>query len=157
MRDAQPTQVRIGVMESRRPQEVRTLSVRHLRWFERLGRAGRRGLGLMTMLLVLGNLAFLFIPVPHLHLCLFPIAFVAGPVWAAFTWRDRVLITEARLTCPRCREEVACPGELGGWPARFNCLRCGIMVELNEAEPGPGSPRAVPVSTSGPHRATPGG
>lgn len=133
MKHGQPTPVRIGMMDSQKPQVVRTLPVRHLSGLERLWRASRKGLGWMTLLLVFGNLAFLIVPLPHFHLCLFPIAFVVGPVLAAFAWRDRVLIAKLELPCPRCSEPVTAPENLGGWPARFNCHRCGIMVELNPA------------------------
>jgi hypothetical protein len=133
MTQGHPTPVRIGLMDQRRPEAVTTLPVRHLRWFERLWRATRRGFGVMGLLLLVGNFALLIFPVPHLHLCLFPIAFVLGPVLGIFSWRDRVLLPKAALPCPRCRDTVSVPDELGGWPARFNCSQCGIMIELNHA------------------------
>jgi hypothetical protein len=133
MKHAVPTPVRVGIMERRRPEEVLTLRVRHLRWFHRLWRATKRCLAVMGAMLLFGNLAFVVFPVPHLHLCLFPLSFVLGPLVALFAWQDRVLLEAAELPCPRCRAPVSIPDELGGWPARFNCNACAGMVELNDA------------------------
>lgn len=133
MTQGHPTPVRVGLMDQRRPEIVATLPVRHLGGLERLRRGAGRGLGVMGGLLLIGNFALLIFPVPHLHLCLFPIALILGPVLGFTTWQDRVVLTEADLCCPRCRAQVTVPAGLGGWPARFNCRRCGIMVELNGA------------------------
>lgn len=120
-------------MEWHRPQRVATLEVTHLRWVERLWRGARRGLLVSGGLLVVGNIALILMPAPHLHLCLFPLAFVLGPVVAAFGIKDRVLIEPTTLPCPRCQQPVVIADKLGGWPARVNCEACAAMVELNEA------------------------
>jgi hypothetical protein len=127
----EPTFVRIGMMDSRRPQQVLTLPARQLRLLERLWRATRRVFGVTGLLLLLGNVALLMAPFPHLHLCLFPIALVLGPLLGWFAWRDRVVLAESRLPCPRCHHTLVVPEGTRGWPARFNCEQCGIMVELN--------------------------
>lgn len=132
-RSAHPTPVRVGLMDQRRPQEVATVPVRQLTLFERVWRATRRGLLVSGGLLLVGNFALLIIPLPHLHLCLCPVAFSLGPILFGFALRDRVLVGATQLPCPRCREAVTVPESLGGWPARFNCHQCGVMVELNQA------------------------
>ena len=120
-------------MERRRPELVSVLPIRHLNQLERLWRAAKSSLVVMGVLLLLGNLAILMIPIPHFHLCLFPLAFVLGPIVAIMSWRDRVLFSQTDLPCPRCQKNVTIPEGLGGWPARFNCDSCAAMVELNEA------------------------
>lgn len=131
MKHAVPTPVRVGIMERRGPEVVETLPVRHLRAFDRVLRAARRGSVVMGVLLVVGNVAFLMLPAPHLHLCLFPLAFVLGPLVALFSVRDVVLLGAAQLPCPRCQKPVDVPEGLSGWPARFNCNSCAAMVEVN--------------------------
>lgn len=114
-----------------RPSEVITLPARHLKIGERIWRASKRLFGVSGLLLLVGNLALLFFPVPHVHLCLFPIALVLGPVLAWFAGRERVVFAASDFPCPRCHDTAHLPEGLSGWPARFNCLHCGIMVELN--------------------------
>lgn len=115
------------------PEPVITVPARHLGLFERGWRAAGRLLGVSGVLLFLGNLGLLMIPVPHLHLCLFPLAFILGPIIGYVAWRDRVVLAKSELPCPRCHGAVTVPAGLSGWPARFNCERCGIMVELKAA------------------------
>jgi hypothetical protein len=118
---------------SQRPEMVLSLPARHLRLGERVWRAGLRLFGVSGALLVVGNLLLIMIPVPHVHLCLFPLAFILGPMIAFVAWRDRVILAAVPLPCPRCREQAQIPAGHSGWPARFNCEKCGIMVELNAA------------------------
>jgi len=131
VKNTQPTPVRVGIMERRRPEVVATLDVRHLNGLERAWRSTKRSFAVMGVMLLLGNLAVLFFPIPHVHLCLFPLAFVLGPIIAFMSWRDRVLLPKTDLPCPRCQANVTIPEGLGGWPARFNCDACAAMVELN--------------------------
>lgn len=133
MKNAKPTPVRVGIMERKRPELVSILPIRHLSLFERVLRAGKRSLIVMGVLVLLGNVAFILMPIPHVHLCLFPLAFVLGPIVAFMSWRDRVLLSQTELPCPRCQASVMIPDGIGGWPARFNCDSCAAMVELNEA------------------------
>ena len=133
MKNTRETPVRVGIMERKRPELVTMLPIRHLSLFERVLRAGKRSLIVMGTLLMLGNAAVLMIPIPHFHLCLFPLAFVLGPIIAIMSWRDRVLCSQTDLPCPRCQKTVTIPEGIGGWPARFNCDSCAAMVELNEA------------------------
>lgn len=128
-----PTAVRIGTMDLRRPERVATLPARQLGGAERVWRGSRRLLAVSGGLLLLGNFMLLLVPVPHVHLCLFPLALILGPVLGWFAWRDRAVLAAAPLPCPRCHETIVVPDRLAGWPARFNCERCGIMVELNPA------------------------
>lgn len=121
------------MMDTRRPQAVLTLPARQLKLLERLYRAARKVFGVSGLLLLVGNIALLMAPFPHLHLCLFPLALILGPLLGYFAWRDRVVLAESQVPCPRCHEAVTVPDGLGGWPARFNCQQCGIMVELNAA------------------------
>jgi hypothetical protein len=128
----EPTQVRVGVMDwSPRPEQVLTVNARRLRPLERIWRAARRTLGVSGVLLIAGNVALMMAPFPHIHLCLFPLALVLGPVLGFVAWRDRAVLSAGELPCPRCHAPVAMPDGLAGWPARFNCERCGIRVELN--------------------------
>jgi len=131
----EPTLVRIGVMDSRRPQAVVTVPVRHLRGWERLRRALARVLAITGTGLVVGNIALLVVPFPHVHLCLFPVALILGPIIGVAAWRDRALLGPGAIGCPRCGDSTAVPAQLAGWPARFNCDHCHIMVELNPAIP----------------------
>jgi len=128
-----PFSVRIGTMDLRRPEMVATVPARTLHAGERVWRASKRLFGVSGGLLLLGNVLLLMVPVPHVHLCLFPLAFILGPVLGFFAWRDRVVLGAATLPCPKCHEPVVIPDGLTGWPARFNCERCGIRVELNPA------------------------
>jgi hypothetical protein len=116
-----------------RPEVVLVVQARHLGRRERLWRATRKLLGVSGALLVVGNVLLFTFPIPHFHLCIFPIALIVGPLLAWFTARERVVLAAGALPCPRCREEAHIPAELSGWPARFNCERCGIMVELKPA------------------------
>jgi hypothetical protein len=125
------TPVRIGMMDSRRPEGVATIGVRQLRATERLWRAAKRLIGITGIGLLVGNIALLMLPFPHLHLCLFPVALILGPVIAFFAWRDSVVLGSGAVPCPHCHRDITVPRELYGWPARFNCLECGIRVELN--------------------------
>lgn len=115
------------------PEVVATVPARHLGRAERIWRATGRLFGVSGALLFFANLGLLMIPVPHLHLCLFPLAFILGPIIGFVAWRDRVVLERAELPCPRCRDAVTVPEGVAGWPARFNCERCGIMVELKAA------------------------
>ncbi len=120
-------------MDIRRPEMVVTVPARKLPLGERVWRGSRRVLGVSGVLLLIGNVMLLMLPVPHLHLCLFPLALILGPVLGWFAWRDSVVLAKAELPCPMCHATVAVPEGLGGWPARFNCVHCGVMVELNPA------------------------
>lgn len=117
---------------------VRTLPARHLRPPERAWRATKRLFGVTGLLLIVGNILLITFPIPHVHLCLFPIAIILGPVLAWFAARERVVFGASELPCPRCHDPAQVPEGLSGWPARFNCARCGIMVELSE-------PRVMPA------------
>jgi hypothetical protein len=120
-------------MDSRRPGVVATLPARHLRFGERLKRALLRTFAVTGIGLLVSNFALLIMPVPHLHLCSIPLVLILGPLVGAVTFRDSALLGASDLPCPRCSVMVQVPAELPGWPARFNCIHCGIMVELNEA------------------------
>ncbi|MBM4780549.1 MAG: hypothetical protein GQE15_22865 [Archangiaceae bacterium] len=133
MKNTRPTPVRVGIMERRRPELVSILPIRHLSLAERLWRSAKRSLIVMGSLLLVGNAALILFPAPHIHLCLFPIACVLGPIIAIMSWQDRVLFPQVELPCPRCQKSVTIPEGIGGWPARFNCDSCAAMVELNEA------------------------
>ncbi|MBK7861373.1 MAG: hypothetical protein IPJ65_22720 [Archangiaceae bacterium] len=128
------TPVRVGMMDSRRPESVLDLPVRHLGAAERMWRATRKVLGVSGVLLLVGNVLLLMLPFPHLHLCLFPLAVVLGPLLGWFAWRDKVVLGACALNCPRCHGTIAVPEGAMGWPARFNCEACGIMVELNAVD-----------------------
>jgi hypothetical protein len=130
----QPTLVRIGVMDSRKPQAIITLPARHLRGFERLRRAAWRLLVVSGLGLVVGNVAVLIFPLPHVHFCLVPISLVIGPIAGVVAWRDSALLASTEVHCPRCGELATVPSGLAGWPARFSCLHCSAMVELNLAQ-----------------------
>lgn len=131
----QPTLVRIGVMDSRRPQVVASVPARHLGAAARLWRGLRRTLLVTGTGFLVGNVALVMVPIPHVHLCLLPLSFVFGPIFGAFAWRDRALLGAAAVDCPRCGQQATVPERLAGWPARFNCQHCHIMVELNPARP----------------------
>lgn len=118
------------MMDSRRPQAVLSLPAQHLSVRQRLARAAWRFFAVTGGGLVVGNVGLLMFPFPHLHLCLFPLALIAGPLVAWFGWDTRVLLGSGELPCPRCHETVPVPAGLTGWPARFNCTRCAIMIEL---------------------------
>ena len=130
----EPTHVRIGMMDSRRPQEVTVLPAHYLTVRERLTRAVKRFLLVSGGGLVLGNVGLFMFPFPHLHLCLFPFALIFGPLIAWFGWAGRVELGASELPCPRCHGTVEVPAGLVGWPARFNCVRCAIMIELTPAQ-----------------------
>jgi hypothetical protein len=129
-----PTQVCIGMMDSRRPEGVATVPAHHLTVVERLGRAIRRFLLVSGGGLLLGNVGLFMFPFPHLHLCLFPFALIFGPLIAWFGWASRVVLGASELACPRCHGTVTVPAGTVGWPARFNCDRCAIMIELKPAK-----------------------
>ena len=133
MKNSRPTPVRVGIMERKRPELVSILPIRHLSLFERVLRAGKRSLIVMGVLVLLGNVAFILMPIPHVHLCSIPLAILLGPVVAIFTFRTRVLLASAQVQCPKCATPVTVPEKLGGWPARFNCPHCAIMIELSAA------------------------
>ena len=128
-----PTPVRIGVMDSRRPAEVVLLQAHHLRWSQRMRRGLWRFVWIGTVCLFVSNFMMLVVPLPHLHLCTLPLSLIAGPLAGWLAYRSRVVFVDASLPCPRCRREVPIPQKLEGWPARFNCPQCAIMVELGEA------------------------
>jgi hypothetical protein len=121
------------MMDTQRPQEVLSLPAHRLGLTERVWRATRKTFGVTGALLLAGNILLFMMPVPHVHLCLFPLAIVLGPLLGYFAWRDRVVLASSELPCPRCHHLVKVPEGLSGWPARFNCGECGIMVELNPA------------------------
>jgi hypothetical protein len=129
------TPVRIGRMDSQRPGLVVDLQAEHLSFSRRLGRALLRGGAFTVGSLLLENLLLLVIPMPQLHLCTLPLSLVLGPLVAALTFRTRVLLGAGALPCPRCQQEVQVPEGLSGWPARFNCPHCAIMIELAAAHP----------------------
>lgn len=131
----EPTLVRIGVMDSRRPQEVVALPARHLHPLERLARGLKRMVTIVGVGLLVGNFLLVVIPFPAVHLCLIPVALIVGPIFGVATWKDRVLLAAQSIECPRCGGAAEVPAELPGWPARFNCERCAIMVEINAAAP----------------------
>jgi hypothetical protein len=129
----EPTAVTIGMMDSRRPEGVATIQAHHLSIGERLRRAGGRFLLVSGGGLVLGNVGLMMFPFPHVHLCLFPVALIIGPLLAWFGWDSRVVLQATEVRCPRCHGTVTVPQGLIGWPARFNCERCAIMIELKPA------------------------
>jgi hypothetical protein len=115
------------------PAIIATLPARHLARGERLKRGAARLFGASGIVLLVANVMLIALPLPHLHLCLFPLALILGPVLGWFAMRERVVFEGGPMQCPRCREEAVIPKNTAGWPARFNCERCGIMVELNSA------------------------
>ena len=121
-------------MDSRRLEVVATLPARHLGVRERLWRAFKRMAVVSFVGLLCANMMILVLPVPHLHLCSLPLAIILGPLVGYVTWRDSVLVGKSEIACPRCGEELVVPDQLPGWPARFNCEHCGIMVELKLAK-----------------------
>lgn len=129
----EPTSVRIGLMDSRRPGLVEVLPARHLSFPARAWRAMKTGFVVGVCALLATNFAMLVVPIPWVHFCTVPIALIIGPLMAFVTWRQRVLLKAAQIGCPRCREKVDFPEGKPGWPARQNCLKCGIMVELDAA------------------------
>lgn len=132
-----PTQVRVGVMDSARPGEVVTLQVRHLGAGERFRLAMWRFFWVGFLALFISNFILLVIPAPHIHLCSLPIALALGPFVAFLTWRIRARFDAQTMRCPRCPHDIEVPLNLGGWPARFNCVHCGRMVELSLALESP--------------------
>lgn len=131
----EPTFVRIGMMDSTRPGLVVTLPARHLSRFERLRRALVRMSLVSVIALFISNLMLLVVPAPHVHLCSLPLAIILGPLVGFLVWRQRALLAASEIECARCRKPVAVPANHPGWPARMNCLHCGIMVELDLAVP----------------------
>jgi hypothetical protein len=129
----EPTHVVIGRMDSQRPGLVVTLLAEHLTLRRRFVRALGHGGAVMGIGLLISNFLLLLIPVPHLHVCSIPLSILLGPIVAAVTWRTRVLLATADVPCPKCTTPVTLPEKLGGWPARFNCPHCAIMIELNAA------------------------
>jgi len=130
---AEPTAVRVSVMDSRRPALVVVLPAAHLGVVRRAWRTLGRLLLVTGGSLLALNLAILAVPFPTIHLCTVPLAVMAGPVAAWWAWRTRALLGAAQVHCPRCGEGVAVPERLPGWPARVGCAACGILVELNPA------------------------
>jgi hypothetical protein len=118
---------------SPRPEMVLTLPARHLGLRERVWRGALRVFGVTGIMLIVGNVLLIALPIPHVHLCIFPLAFILGPLVGFLAWRNRVVLAPTSLPCPRCRQAAQIPSELTGWPAHFNCEQCGIMVELNAA------------------------
>lgn len=136
-------------MDSRRPQALVTLPVTHLRGLQRAGRAFKRFVVIFGSTFVVGNLALLVLPFPHVHFCMVPLALVSAPVVAVYTFRQRAVLGESSLPCPRCGERIEVPKDLPGWPARFNCVHCGIMVELHAAQAtGPSRGARAPDATT---------
>ncbi len=131
----EPTSVRIGMMDSTRPGLVVTLSAHHLTRFERLRRALVRMTIVSVIALFVSNMMLLVVPAPHLHLCSLPLAIILGPLVGFLAWRQRALLAAGEIDCARCRKPVTVPANHPGWPARMNCLHCGIMVELDLAVP----------------------
>lgn len=124
-------------MDSRRPQQVAALSARHLRQRERVLRGLKRMVTIVGIGLLVGNFLLVVIPFPAVHFCLIPVALIVGPIIGVATWKDRVLLPAQSIECPRCGGAADVPAELPGWPARFNCEHCAIMVEINVAHPSP--------------------
>ncbi|MBL8911750.1 MAG: hypothetical protein JNM17_13745 [Archangium sp.] len=120
-------------MDSLRPGLVVTLMAQHFTLRQRLGRALWRGFSVMFIGLLIANFLLLLIPTPHLHVCSIPISILLGPIVAIFVFRTRVQLAAAEIPCPRCAAKVMVPDKLGGWPARFNCQHCAIMIELQAA------------------------
>lgn len=129
----EPTAVVIGRMDSPRPGLVVTLMAEHLPVRRRALRALGYGAAVTGTGLAIANFLLLLIPLPHVHLCSIPISLLLGPVVAAVTCRTRVLLAAADIQCPKCGRTVTVPDQLGGWPGRFNCAHCGIMIELRSA------------------------
>lgn len=138
-----PTPVRLGIMDSRRPGLVAVLPATHLGLLRRLARATKRFVVASLASLVGLNVLLLFVPVPWVHLFTVPVALLLAPVLGVLTIRQRVLFGACEVACPRCARPVAIPQDFPGWPARINCLACGIRVELAEAPPN--EPVAQPV------------
>lgn len=129
----EPTAVRIGMMDSTRPGLVVTLPARHLGRWARLRRALSRLIIVSSIALLVSNFMLLIVPAPHLHLCSLPLAIIVGPLVAFLAWRQQVLLAATEIACARCGKPVSVPQDHPGWPARMNCLHCGIMVELTRA------------------------
>lgn len=126
-------------MDSARPGEVVTLRVRHLGVGERVGLAAWRFAWVGLLALFISNFILLIVPAPHIHLCSLPIALALGPFVGYLTWRIKARLDAQPMFCPRCAKHIEVPANLGGWPARFNCLHCGRMVELSPALETPAS------------------
>lgn len=127
------TPVRIGIMDSRRPGLVALLPATHLGLPRRIARATKRFCVASVASLLGLNVLLLFFPVPWIHLFTIPVALFLAPVLGVLTIRQRVLLGACEVACPRCAKPVAFPPGFPGWPARMNCLACGIRVELAEA------------------------
>lgn len=100
-------------------------------------RAGAKLLWVSALSLFISNFALLVVPLPHLHICTLPLSFIVGPLVAWMSWRTEVVFENGSLSCPRCHRDVELPRDLEGYPARFNCVHCAIMIELVSAEPTP--------------------
>ncbi len=122
-------------MDSERPGVVVTLLVRHLGVGERLWLATWRFLWVGFLALFISNFILLIVPLPHIHLCSLPVALALGPFVSYLTWRIRARFDAQPMHCPRCSKDIEVPANHGGWPARFNCVHCGRMVELSPALP----------------------
>lgn len=120
-------------MDSLRPGLVVTLMAQHFTVRQRVTRAILRGLSVTGVGLLISNFFLLLIPVPHVHVCTIPLSILLGPIVAVFVFGRRVQLAAAEIPCPRCSKKVMVPERLGGWPARFNCQHCAIMIELRPA------------------------
>ena len=120
-------------MDSARVGNVVTLQVRHLGVGERLRRALWRFTWVAFVALFISNFILLVVPAPHIHLCSLPVSFAVGPLVGWLTWRVKARFAAQPVPCPHCTRVLDVPGELSGWPGRFNCPHCGRMVELTPA------------------------
>lgn len=120
-------------MDSARVGNVVTLQVRHLGVGERMRRALWRFTWAGFVALFISNFILLVVPAPHIHLCSLPLAFAVGPLVGWLTWRVKARFDAQPVPCPHCTRVLDVPGELSGWPGRFNCPHCGRMVELTPA------------------------
>lgn len=120
-------------MDSLRPGLVVTLMAEHFTFSRRVLRGLLRGFAIGGAAFVIENFLLLVIPVPHIHLCTLPLTLVLGPIISFLTFRNRVELAAAEIPCPRCAEKVNVPDRASGWPARFNCPHCAIMIELRPA------------------------
>lgn len=130
MAEMTPTPLRAGVMDSQRAGIVVTLPVRELSTGARVGRA-------LVRLAIVSGIGLALVPVPLMHVCGAITAAVAGPIAAVFAFRGRAVVGAGEISCPRCSKPLQVPGKLIGWPARFQCLDCKAMIDLQPAEATP--------------------
>lgn len=123
----EPTPVRVGVMDSKRPGLVVSLNVEHLSAQVRTWRAVKRTL-------FVSGIGAVVVFVPLLHVCGLAVLLVAGPIAGAFAFKQAALVGGGSVPCPKCGEAVTLTDGLTGWPARVHCQKCGAMVELNPAQ-----------------------